>query len=140
MKDFFKVILMHIIGFIHLWIFFRGYFNNNESDFILGGTGLFIFIYLMIIDQPRNMNGFLFSLIFGSIVAIFISKWYKGFFWVSALYSIGQIPGFMYIISKAREAIYLSKVENPNQKLSLFDTIPFVSQIVIPYIVTRLFI
>lgn len=139
MKDFLKVIVIHIIGFIHLWTFFNGYLNNNESDFIMGGTGLFIFIYLMIIDQPRNMNGFLFSLVIGSIVAIFISKWYKGFFWVSALYSIGQIPGFIYIISKAREAIYLSKVENPNQRLSPLDLIPMVSQIILPYIVTRFF-
>lgn len=140
MKDYIKVIIIHIIGFVQLWIFFKGYFNNDESDFIFGGTGLFIFITLMIIDQPRNQNGFLFSLVIGSILGIFISKWFKGFFWVSALFSIGQIPGFIYIISKAKDAIYLSKIENPNQQLSIIDFIPFVCQIIIPYIITLLFV
>lgn len=140
MKDYLKIIFIHIIGFVHLWIFLRGFFDKNESYFLFGGTGLFIFIYIMIIGQPRNQNGFLFSLILGSLIGIFISKWYKGFFWVSALFSIGQIPGFIHLIRKSKDAIYLSKIENPNQQISLSDSIPIAALTIIPYIVYILFI
>lgn len=140
MKDYFKIILLNTIGFFQLILFFIGFYQNNTHFSFYGGIGMFIFITLMISGQPRNQSGFLFALIIGCIISSFLSRWYNGFFWVSAIFSIGQIPGFVLLLNKRKEMIAISKIENSNQKFSVFDFVPFFILIFIPYLCVLIFI
>jgi hypothetical protein len=140
MKDYFKVILINIIGLFQLILFLIGFFEKNQNYSFYGGIGTFIFISLMIVGQSRNQRGFLFAIILGCVISLLISKWYNGFFWVSAIFSVGQIPGFFLLLSNRKEMISIAKLDNPNQRISILDLLPSLIQIFIPYLGVLIFI
>ena len=98
MKNYYLILIEHFIGIGYLILFFIGSFANYTTLYYTGGIGMFLFILIMVKGQPKNLSSFLFMCLLGSIIAYFISNWWSGLFWMSAIFTVGQIFGMSALI------------------------------------------
>lgn len=131
MKVYYFQVIENLIGISFAILFLFSYFSDNHNLMISCGVGAFVFMTSQLVGQNRNQLSFLMMIVLGAIIGYFVSKWYLGAFWVCSIFSLGQIFGLLRIISSKDSLVQMLK-ENNMDKISLKDSIWFISMLVIP--------
>lgn len=121
MKNYYLILIENFIGIGYLTLFLIGFFADSLNFMNIGGIGMLLFMFIMIKGQPKNLSSFLSMCGIGSLIGYFISQWWLGLFWVSALFCAGQLFGIIALIKNKRQII--EKVEEQkigNQELFKF--------------------
>jgi len=134
MRSYFLQILENIIGISAGILFIYGFYMENKAILIAAGVGTILFMISQLEGQPRNAGSYFFMLVIGSIVAAFISKWYIGLFWVSAVYAIGQTFGLLKLLANKNELVLLLNLNNAGG-ISSKDLLAIFLIIIIPVLI-----
>lgn len=132
MKNYYFILIENFIGIGYLVLYLLGFFADNLNFYCIGGIGMLIFMFIMIKGQPRNLFSFLFVCGIGCIVAYFFSEWWLGLFWVSALYTVGQLFGIRSLL-KNKEQIMTGMKSDPD-KIELIEILFFIGLLIGPYL------
>lgn len=87
-----------LLCLIYLYLFGLGYYSSQKEIFIVAGIGLTLYITISTFSEPKKLLSFFVVGAIISLITAFFGNWYKGLFWVSAITSIGQIPGLLVIL------------------------------------------
>lgn len=153
MKNYYLILIENFIGIAYLILFLIGFLGDNLNFMNIGGIGMLIFMFIMIMEQPKNLSSFLFMCSIGAVVAYFVSVWWLGIYWVSAFFSAGQLFGIIALIKNKKQLIDLvesKKIETDDllkfaltgkttdpDKISFIEIMFFVALLVSPYLLSN---
>ena len=154
MKNYYLILIENFIGIGYLILFLIGYFTDSFNFMNIGGIGMLLFMFIMIKGQPKNLSSFVFICGIGSLMGYFISKWWLGLFWVSALFSAGQLFGIIALIKNKRhiiEKVEEQKIGNQElfkfamsgkttdpDKIAIIEILFFIGLIIGPYLIANI--
>jgi len=153
MKNYYLILIENFIGIGYLTLFLIGFFTNTLNLLNIGGIGMILFMLIMIKEMPKNLFSFLFMCGIGSIIGYLISKWWLGLFWVSAIFTAGQLSGIIVLIKYKRQLIeqveelkivnhellkfaMTGKTTDPD-KLAIIEVLLFIGLIIGPCLITN---
>lgn len=139
MKNYYLVIVLHLIALIYAILFLYGFFKESLNLYLIGGIGLTLFIFIIIKGQLGNLMTFLLACAVGAGIGYAVNNWYEGIFWISFIFTIGQMFGFKALVENRGNVRIMSDVEKNENGNTSFDRIGiieiafFVALLIAPY-------